>query len=1021
MTLAESGISPAPAERAPLTATHVVHAIVVSHNGARWLPEVARSLAALTRQPDTLIAIDTGSTDRSRDLVSGMASTVLVAEPDSGFADAVATGVLALPEPHSGATEWIWLLHDDFAPAPECLEELIRAVDDAPAVGIAGPKLRGWTDRAHLLEVGVSIAGNGARWTGLDRRERDQGQHDGIRDVLAVSTAGMLIRRDVWDELGGLDPNIPLFRDDVDFGWRANVAGHRVICVPSAVGIHAEAAATERRRIDVRGALHRPHLLDRRHAAYVLLANCSPSRLPLVFLRLVFSSTIRAIGYLAAKLPGYALDEVGGLALLIARPDLLRKARRMRRQSRLLPARAVRTFLAPFGSQSRALVEGTRTLILRGLEPFLTPSTSLTVALGDDEDEVPVAEEPLLRRLIARPGVALVLGLMVVALIASRSKFGPLSGGGLLPAPEGARDLLAFYSSSWHAVGMGSGVPSPAWVPVLAFAAMVTGGNVPLLITALFVLGVPLAGIIMYALLRPRVRNHVVAAIGAAVYALSPALLAALHGGRLGTLVTALLLPILLRVLEPLLSFAGLMAASWRRIWVITALFGVVVAFTPVLWLLVPVLLGTWIRIHPREAWAYPRLLTPIIGAFLLTMPWSVAVLADPVRLLIEPGVASPGAQPAALLLLNPGGEGAPPAWLGTVLVLLALLMLRISAAWSRDWLYATVAVLGIALAMLLAAPALVQHGSGEPLHLWLGSLLVLSTALLVMIGTERSEQMIASLQASNISLRHAAVAVIGVGTALSVSLSALWFATAAAPVRVDREPVLPAFVAELSSTPDQARTLVLDASETRVRFAVLRGRELMLGEPDVITGAPTPFVRTIETLLAGANQNTVTLLGRYGIGFILMNKPVDQDLARTLDGIGGLERLSVTDGRILWSVTTVTARVRLIDAGENVTPLRDDSGSLTFGAATPGLIALAERADASWRAVSNGRPLEPVTRSDGLQAFVLPEAGDVIISHDDAGKRAGLTAAVITAATLIFMIAPSGRRLRERPDEEVA
>jgi len=152
-------------------------------------------------------------------------------------------------------------------------------------------------DRNHLLEVGVSIAGNGARWTGLEFREQDQGQHDNVSEVLSVSTAGALIRRDVFEELGGFDPELSLFRDDVDFGWRVHTAGHSVIVVPQAIAFHAEAAANERRSIDVTGAfLHRPLLLDRRHAAYVLLANASWWLTPLIALQLLGAAIFRAIG-----------------------------------------------------------------------------------------------------------------------------------------------------------------------------------------------------------------------------------------------------------------------------------------------------------------------------------------------------------------------------------------------------------------------------------------------------------------------------------------------------------------------------------------------------------------------------------------------------------------------------------------------------------------------------------------------------------------------------------------------------
>jgi len=54
------------------------------------------------------------------------------------------------------------------------LEELIAAVADRPNIVMAGPKLLGWHDRTHLLEVGISIATNGSRWTGLEPHEYDQ-------------------------------------------------------------------------------------------------------------------------------------------------------------------------------------------------------------------------------------------------------------------------------------------------------------------------------------------------------------------------------------------------------------------------------------------------------------------------------------------------------------------------------------------------------------------------------------------------------------------------------------------------------------------------------------------------------------------------------------------------------------------------------------------------------------------------------------------------------------------------------
>ncbi|NDE83502.1 MAG: glycosyltransferase family 2 protein, partial [Actinobacteria bacterium] len=251
-----------------LRSRHHVTAILISHDGATWLPEVVASLAKQRHEIDQLIAVDTGSKDESLRLIKNAGIQALTAPRDTGFGAAVD---IALASPRlrrspEGVTEWIWLIHDDSAPQADALLELLVAVDEKPNVALAGAKLRGWYDRNHLLEVGVSIAGNGARWTGLEFREQDQGQHDGVKEVLSVSTAGALIRRDVFEEIGGFDKELSLFRDDVDLGWRIHTAGHTAIIAPSAVLFHAEAAANERRAVDVTDAfLHRPLLLDRRH------------------------------------------------------------------------------------------------------------------------------------------------------------------------------------------------------------------------------------------------------------------------------------------------------------------------------------------------------------------------------------------------------------------------------------------------------------------------------------------------------------------------------------------------------------------------------------------------------------------------------------------------------------------------------------------------------------------------------------------------------------------------------------
>ena len=274
-----------------------VTALLVVHDGVTWLPEVVASITSQTRSPDRILAIDTGSLDASAKLLKGARIPTVTTHRSTPFASAISFGIEQLPAPVEGVEEWLWILHDDCALEPGALQALLDSVADRPNIAMVGPKLLGWHDRTHLLEVGISIATNGARWTELETHEYDQGQHDGVHEVLSVSTAGALIRRNVFEELGGFDSNLELFRDDVDFGWRLHVAGFGVLAVSDAVGYHAQAAASERRAIDVSGAfLHRPLLLDRQNAAYVLLANASWWKLPMLALQLLAGALVRAIG-----------------------------------------------------------------------------------------------------------------------------------------------------------------------------------------------------------------------------------------------------------------------------------------------------------------------------------------------------------------------------------------------------------------------------------------------------------------------------------------------------------------------------------------------------------------------------------------------------------------------------------------------------------------------------------------------------------------------------------------------------
>ncbi|WP_143757032.1 glycosyltransferase family 2 protein, partial [Clavibacter michiganensis] len=210
-----------------------VTAILVAHEGAQFLDRTLQALAAQTRRPDQVVAVDLGSRDGSAALLAAADPTRMVQAPARmTFGQAVDQAVRVIPAPE-GDHELLWLLSADNAPAPDALERLLAAIEASPSVAVAGPKLMEWDHPGYIHELGTTLTTLGAAVPVVDV-ELDQAQYDDMSDVLGVAAGGMLVRHRLWDELGGFDEALPVIDDALDLCVRARLAGHRVVVVPAA-------------------------------------------------------------------------------------------------------------------------------------------------------------------------------------------------------------------------------------------------------------------------------------------------------------------------------------------------------------------------------------------------------------------------------------------------------------------------------------------------------------------------------------------------------------------------------------------------------------------------------------------------------------------------------------------------------------------------------------------------------------------------------------------------------------------
>ncbi|MGW4034131.1 glycosyltransferase [Streptomyces sp. NPDC004838] len=1061
---------------------HVVTAVLVSHDGARWLSDTLAGLLGQERPVQNVIAADTGSADDSARLLTEAlgAHRVLHLARRTGFGAAVdeaarTAGVLTpddlpylkrpsgwdpvtrtwqdeaydMPElPHGEPVQWLWLLHDDSAPEPGALAELLRVVDGDEHAAIVGPKLRGWYDRKQLLEAGVSIANSGRRWTGLDRREQDQGQHDQIRSVLSVSSAGMLIRRDVFDQLGGFDRRLPLMRDDVDLCWRAHSAGHRVLIAPDAVLRHAEAAARERRTVDCAGrSVANPHRVDKAGAVYTLLTNARAAALPYILLRIALGTLLRTLAYLVGKAPGQAVDEVMGLFGTLLRPERIFAGRRARKAARAIDTAELRPLFPPPGATVRATVEQIASHLGGGNDSDSGGGSRHGAVEsgpgGDDADFLEIEQFARLKKIARRPAPVLFAVLLIVSVVACRGLFGggALAGGALLPAPADVSGLWSRYADAWHPLGTGGTQTAPPYLGVLAALSALFLGSTGFALTLLLVCSVPLAGLTAYFASRPLVSSRLLRAWASIAYAFLPAATGALATGRLGTAVLAILLPLIARAAVAAHGFhrngegsrsgeggrtgrsADAGRGSWRATWAYALLLTVTMAFTPIVWPLA-VVLGLGVLVVRRDdltAYAL-RFLAAVGTPVLVLAPWSLTLLTGPSAFFREAGldIGSGTASGVDLLTITPGG----PKALGTLL-LIGIVLAALSALLREERQFAIRAAWTVALVGLVFA--VVSNGSGwaGPATLVYGTALIAATVLGAELGRTR-------VSSQSFGWRQPlAILVAGAAGLAPVYLAVSWMITGAAGPLERRDPVqVPAFVAEESITRDQPRTLVLGGdSAAEVPYTLVRGSGARLGDAELAEagGGNARLDKIVANLVAGSGADQSSQLSGFAIRYVLVRDGAPLQTGRVLDATPGLSRLSQLDGSALWRVDRQVARVTITGAGD---PLPVASAAVDAHAEIPSgpegrVLRVADRADEGWQASLNGRPLKKKTVDGWAQGFELPaDGGRLALTYDEPATHTVWIWAQAFLALVLVVLALPGRRKQvddDLPEEAVA
>jgi GT2 family glycosyltransferase len=301
----------------------VIRIIVLNWNGQRWLE---RCLTALRQQESCafeVVVVDNASTDGSVEFVRTHFPefTVLALEQNRGFSGGNNAGA------RGATTPYLAFLNNDTEVAPGWIASLVRAAERDPGIGVVASQIVFMDHPTIVDSAGDGYLRCGAAFKHRHGQPRDAGGGD--VEVFGACGAGFLIRRDLFERLGGFDEDYFMVHEDVDLSYRARLLGSRCVLAREAIVHHAGSASLG--RVSAQAVFY-----GQRNLEWTWIKNSPPG--------LLLRSFASHVAYDLAGMIGYA--RVGHLgtwlrakaAAVAGLPQVLRKRREIQRRKAVSPA-----------------------------------------------------------------------------------------------------------------------------------------------------------------------------------------------------------------------------------------------------------------------------------------------------------------------------------------------------------------------------------------------------------------------------------------------------------------------------------------------------------------------------------------------------------------------------------------------------------------------------------------------------------------------------------------------------------
>ena len=501
------------------------------------------------------------------------------------------------------------IMHDDVVLQTDTVRRLVEELFISNAA-VVGPKLMQWDKPTLLQSVGFGIDRCGEIDPFIEQNERDQEQHDAVRDVFFVSSACMLVRSDLFRELNGFSQDISFFGEDLDFCWRAHLSGARVLVSPTAVARHIDSFETRS-----------PNLISRssaaRNRARTVAALTSRWRLPFVWLQMLLTSAIETVLGVFTGTFRESLASFRATVALVLDASYIWQRRRQVRPLRRVAASEIAKLQVKGSARLTRFIRHRRALASREIASL-------------------VQSKKRWRQSSTRTAGTVLLAVTILILVGSREIITDSSRviGEMLPFENGSVSTSSVFTnflSGWWSSGFGEASANPTGLGLIALASYFLFGNLALLQT-LMIVGSLFVGLIGMWRLCGAFANTRVRLGAAVVYAALPLSYDAIARGRFSALICIAAAPWLFDILNRFQD--GKDQSLVRKTQLVSGLLlilGLVFAFTPSIAILFLVITGLWVFASFLGGVSATKLfsvllvgLTGLIGSLFINLPWSM-------------------------------------------------------------------------------------------------------------------------------------------------------------------------------------------------------------------------------------------------------------------------------------------------------------------------------------------------------------------------------------------------------------